>query len=320
MFTKKSQQIIKFFCENCQYKSNNKKDYEKHLLTSKHNRLTNINDFSSDISMIDNEFKCDECEKIYKSRVGLWKHKKHCKKIFEDIEEDSLISNTNVQNLSSQITPELILSVLEQNKELTNLVVEQNKAIMELAKNGQGNTISNNNINSNNKTFNLQFFLNETCKDAMNITDFVNSLKLQLSDLENVGKLGFVEGISSIIVKNLQALDVHKRPVHCADKKREVLYIKDEDKCEKEDEERNKMRKVIKNVAYKNERLLQKYKEVHPGCNFSESKYSDQYSKLVIEAMGGAGNNDAEKEDKIIQKIAKEVVIDKKFQCNLEMN
>ena len=187
---------------------------------------------------------------------------------------------------------------------------------MELAKNGQGNTISNNNINSNNKTFNLQFFLNETCKDAMNITDFVDSLKLQLSDLENVGKLGFVEGISSIIVKNLQALDVHKRPVHCADKKREVIYIKDEDKWEKEDEERNRMRKVIKNVAYKNERLLQKYKEVHPGCNFSESKYSDQYSKLVIEAMGGAGNNDTEKEDKIIQKIAKEVVIDKKFECN----
>jgi hypothetical protein len=227
-----------------------------------------------------------------------------------------VISNTNTQNLSSQITPELILSVLEQNKELTNLVVEQNKTIMELAKNGKSNTISNNTINSNNKTFNLQVFLNETCKDAMNITDFVNSLKLQLSDLENVGKVGFVEGISSIIVKNLQALDVHKRPVHCADKKREVIYIKDEDKWEKEDAEKNKIRKVIKNVACKNQRLLTKFKELHPGCNFSESKYSDHYSKLVIEAMGGAGDNDAEKEDKIIQKIAKEVVIDKKFECN----
>lgn len=316
MLTKKPQKNIKFFCKICQYKSNSKKDYEKHLLTSKHIKLTNVNDLSSNISMIDNDFKCFDCDKIYKSRVGLWKHKKNCKKIFDEIDKDSIISNTNSQNLSNQITPDLILSVLEQNKELTNLIVEQNKTITELAKNGQGNTISNNNINSNNKTFNLQFFLNETCKDAMNITDFVDSLKLQLSDLENVGKLGFVEGISSIIVKNLQALDVHKRPVHCADKKREVIYIKDEDKWEKEDEERNKMRKVIKNVAYKNERLLQKYKEVHPGCNFSESKYSDQYSKLVIEAMGGAGNNDTEKEDKIIQKIAKEVVIDKKFECN----
>ena len=316
MLTKKTQKNIKFFCENCQYKSNNKKDYEKHLLTSKHIKLTNINDLSSDISMIDNDFKCFECDKIYKSRVGLWKHKKNCKKIDEENNNDELISNTNVQNLSSQITPELILSVLEQNKELTNLVVEQNKTIMELAKNSQGNTISNNNINSNNKTFNLQFFLNETCKDAMNITDFVDSLKLQLSDLENVGKLGFVEGISSIIVKNLQALDVHKRPVHCADKKREVIYIKDEDKWEKDNDEKQKMRKVIKNVAYKNERLLQKYKEEHPGCNYSESKYAVQYSKIVIEAMGGTGNNNAEKENKIIQKIAKEVVIDKKFQCN----
>ena len=205
----------------------------------------------------------------------------------------------------------MVLSVLEHNKELTNLVVEQNKTIMELAKTGHGNNISNNNINSNNKTFNLQLFLNETCKDAMNITDFVDSLKLQLSDLENIGKLGFVEGISSIIVKNLQALDVHKRPVHCADKKREVLYIKDEDKWEKEDEEKNKIRKVIKKVVNKNQRLLSKYKEEHPGCNYSESKYSDQYSKIVIEAMGGVGGDDSQKEDKIIQKIAKEVVIDK---------
>jgi hypothetical protein len=145
----------------------------------------------------------------------------------------------------------------------------------------------------------------------MNITDFVESLKLQLSDLENVGKVGFVEGITSIIVKNLQALDVHKRPVHCTDKKRETMYIKDEDKWEKDTEEKNKMRKVIKKVACKNQRLLSKYKEEHPGCNFSESKFSDQYSKIVIEAMGGSGDNDLEKENKIIKKIAKEVVIDK---------
>lgn len=224
--------------------------------------------------------------------------------------DNTLVSASDIQYLSNQITPELILSVLEQNKELTNLVVEQHKTIVELAKNGTNNTIHNT-INSNNKTFNLQLFLNETCKDAMNITDFVDSLKLQLSDLENVGKVGFVEGISNIIVKNLKAMDVHKRPVHCADKKREIIYVKDEDKWEKEDEHKNKMRKVIKRVAFKNQNLLTKFKETHPGCNFSESKYSDQYSKIVIEAMGGAGDNDAEKEDKIIHKIAKEVVIDK---------
>jgi hypothetical protein len=203
----------------------------------------------------------------------------------------------------------LVLSVLKQNTELTNLVVEQNKTIIELAKNGTGQNINMQNVNNNNKTFNLNVFLNETCKDAMNIMDFVDSLQLQLSDLENVGKLGFVEGISNIIVKNLQALDVHKRPVHCADKKREVIYIKDEDKWERESEEKNKMRKVIKKVAYKNQNLLPKYRLEHPGCNYSESKYADQYSKLVIESMM---DDDTVKQDKIIRNIAKEVVIDKK--------
>jgi hypothetical protein len=301
-----------FECVKCNYITHNKYDYKKHCQTMKHKQEINIDDFSIDMENYPpKKFVCSNCNKNYKDNSGLWKHKKNCKQNLDD----DLISSTNSQNLSSQITPELILSVLEQNKELTNLVVEQNKTIMELAKNGQGNTIANNNINSHNKTFNLQFFLNETCKDAMNITDFVDSLKLQLSDLENVGKVGFVEGISSIIVKNLKALDVHKRPVHCADKKREIIYIKDEDKWEKEDEKKNKMRKVIKKVAFKNQNLLKKFKEEHPGCNFSESKYSDQYSKIVIEAMGGHGDNDAEKEDKIIQKIAKEIVIDKKFEC-----
>ena len=145
----------------------------------------------------------------------------------------------------------------------------------------------------------------------MNIIDFVDSIKLQLSDLENVGKLGYVEGISNIIVKNLNDLDVTERPIHCTDKKRETIYIKDEDKWEKEDEEKKKIKKVIKNVANKNIRLLQKFKEVHPDCGKSASKFSDQYNKLVIEAMGGSGDNDLEKEEKIIQRISKNVTIDK---------
>ena len=296
-------------CRKCNYITSNRYDYNKHVQTIKHSQEINIDDNSicMETKKSQKKFICPNCEKVYKDNSGLWKHKKICKEI------QSTDLNSNTSNLSSQITPELILTVLEQNKELTNLVVEQNKTIIELAKTGQSKTIisNNSNINSNNKTFNLQFFLNETCKDAMNITDFVDSLKLQLSDLENVGKVGFVEGISSIIVKNLQALDVHKRPVHCTDKKRETMYIKDEDKWEKDTEEKNKMRKVIKKVVCKNQRLLTKYKEEHPGCNYSESNFSDQYSKIVIEAMGGRGDNDIEKEDKIIQKIAKEVVIDK---------
>ena len=274
--TQKSSEI--FTCENCDYSTCRRSQYNRHLLTDKHKILQNPTKSYIKKFDTDKKYGCT-CGKSYKHSSTLYAHKKQC--CFDN-------SNTN-ENLSNQITPELILTVLEQNKELTNLVVEQNKTIFELAKNGQVNSINYNNINSNNKTFNLHFFLNETCKDAMNITDFVDSLKLQLSDLENIGRVGFVEGISNIIVKNLQALDVHKRPVHCADKKREIIYIKDEDKWEKEDEEKNKMRKVIKNVASKNQRLLSKYKEEHPGCNYSESKYSDQYSKIVIEAMGGVG-------------------------------
>jgi len=194
-------------------------------------------------------------------------------------------------------------------KELIMLLVKQNSELLEVIKNGTHNTMINN--HSNNKTFNLQFFLNETCKDAMNIMDFVDSIKLQLSDLENFGEIGYVNGISNIIVKNLKELDITERPVHCTDKKRDILYIKDENKWEKEDSENKKMRRVIKKVANKNIRLLQKFKEEHPDCGKSDSKYSDQYNKLIIEAMGGSGDNDTEKEDKIIKKIAKEVIIDK---------
>jgi hypothetical protein len=301
-------------CENCDYFTCNVFDFNKHTKTIKHSQSglsMAIDDFSMvcDKKIATKSFQCLTCNKVYKDNSGLWKHKKRCAQPPHKSES----YDDKIAVLTNQITPELVLSVLQQNKELTDLVLEQNKTIMEMAKTSQ--TINSNNINSNNKTFNLNVFLNETCKDAMNITDFVDSLQLQLSDLENVGKLGFVEGISNIIVKNLQALDIHKRPVHCADKKREIIYIKDENKWEKDSAEKNKMRKVIKRVVFKNQRLLPKFKEAHPGCNFSESQYSDQYSKLVIEAMGGMGNTETEKENQIIKNIAKEVVIDKKEFC-----
>jgi len=307
-----------YICETCHYSTSNLFDFNKHNQTKKHSQ-SGLSMAIDDLSMLCDKkiatkvFSCPTCNKVYKDNSGLWKHKKRCETYNE-------VSFEEPPKISNQITPELVVSVLEQhkevlelNKELTNIVLEQNKTIMELAKNGQGQTINSHNINSNNKTFNLNVFLNEYCKDAMNITDFVDSLKLQVSDLENMGKVGFVEGITSIIVKNLQALDVYKRPVHCADKKREVMYIKDEDKWEKETDHKNKLRKVIKKVADKNQRLLPKYREAHPGCNYAESKYSDIYNKIVIEALGGMGNNDTEKEDKIIRNIAKEVVIDKKM-------
>ena len=300
MLTKITQKSPKYFCEYCNIKTNNKKDYEKHIMTAKHSKLTNVNKMLTENPQKDSicDFMCQNCNKEYKSRVGLWKHKKLC--------NIDIISETDKdENVDKD---QLILMLVKQNSELIKETSEFKNMMMEVIKNGTHNTTH---TNSHNKTFNLQFFLNETCKDAMNIMDFVDSVKLQLSDLENVGKIGYVEGISSIIVKNLNSLDETKRPVHCTDSKREVMYVKDEDKWEKENESKQKMRKVIKHVAHKNTKLLKEYKTKYPGCEKSESKYSEKYDKLIIEAFGGKGDNDDEKENKIIRNIAKEVTIDK---------
>jgi hypothetical protein len=181
--------------------------------------------------------------------------------------------------------------------------------ILEVIKNGTHNNTTNN-TNISNKSFNLNLFLKETCKDAMNIMDFVESIKLQLSDLERVGEFGYVEGISNIIVKKLKELDITQRPVHCTDKKRETMYIKHDNKWEKDDNN-IKMHKVVKKVADKNARMILKYKEVHPDCGTYHSKFSDQYNKIIVEAMGGSGDNDFEKEEKIIRNVSKQIGIEK---------
>jgi hypothetical protein len=288
-----------FICEKCEYKCFRKSDFNKHLTTSKHKN--NDGQLHKTLS----KYICS-CGKEYSYRQGLYLHKKKCKE-------------PNKLDTESTDKDQLILMLIKQNSELIkettsfkNMIIEQQNMMFDVIKNGTNNTTNNNNnTNSYNKTFNLQFFLNETCKDAMNIMDFVESIKLQLCDLEKVGQIGYVEGISNIIVKNLNSLDETKRPVHCTDVKREVLYVKDEDKWEKENNDKQKLRKVIKEVAYKNTKMLKEYKTKHPDCDKGDSRFSDQYNKLIIEAMGGKGDNDVEKEDKIIKNIAKEVTIEK---------
>jgi hypothetical protein len=302
-----------FRCEHCDYTCFMKQHLKQHFLSQKHKRQINNAVVNSDNNTIQNKnsivVKKHECicGSKFNDRAGLWRHKKKCynKNILIDKEHD--------------ITDkELIIMLLKENKELRNMmldqnsmIIDQNSAVLELCKNGTHNTTNNNNTNSHNKTFNLQFFLNETCKNAMNISDFVRSIQVQLSDLEKVGELGYIDGISNIIVKNLHDLDITERPIHCTDKKREVLYIKDENKWEKEDEDNNKLRRAIKQVSFKNSKMLSAFREKHPDYSKSESKYADQYNKLVIEAMGGKGDNDMEKENKIIKNIAKEVLIEK---------
>jgi len=255
--------------------------------------LTNV-DINVDNKSIKTPYHC-ECGKEYSHRQSLSLHKKKCN--FKNNEEKDTSENIDFTDKN------LILMLIQQNNQLQN-------QMFEVIKNGTHN--NNTNTNSHNKTFNLQFFLNETCKDAMNIMDFVDSIKLQLSDLEKVGKNGYVEGISNIIIKNLNSLDENKRPVHCTDSKREVMYVKDQDKWEKENDEKIKLRRAIKYVAHKNTKMLSEFRVKNPDCLKSTSKVSDKYNKLVIEAMGGKGDNDSEKEDKIIKNIAKEVTIDSK--------
>jgi len=318
--TKKSPKVAKFFCcEKCDYECCKQSDFTKHTLTQKHQSLQ---DTTLKVANTPN-FVCN-CGKIYKHSSSLYAHKKTCVIINKDntsIDDENTHTNT-VQNLEQKIDIfDLVKFLIKENSEIKHMMIEQQckmmeqqnmmigqqNIVLEIAKNGTQNTI---NTNSHNKAFNLNLFLNETCKDAMNINDFVESIKLQVSDLENVGEVGFVEGISNIIVKNLNALDITKRPIHCTDKKREIIYIKDDNSWEK-DESQCKMRRMIKKVVSKNQRLIPKFKEQNPEYNKSYSKVSDKYNKLIIESMGGSGDNDLEKEDKIIRNIVKNVVVDK---------
>jgi hypothetical protein len=257
-----------------------------------------------EIQKLEKEFFCD-CGKKFMTNSGLWKHKSNntCSTKNVIVKEEKKYDEITDKNL--------IMMLINENKELKTIMLEQQNMMMKVLENGTHNITNNTtNTNSHNKAFNLNFFLNETCKDAMNITDFVDSIKLQLSDLECVGELGYVEGISNIIIKNLKGLDVTQRPVHCTDKKRETMYIKDENKWEK-DEEKKKLHKVVRKVTCKNQNLIPKFKEMHPDCNTYHSKFSDQYNKIIIESMGGSGDNDYEKEEKIIKNISKQVFIDK---------
>ena len=297
-----------FECIQCLFKCCNKKDYNRHILTRKHKMLTNV-DKENSINPFN--FRC-ECGKEYNHRQSLSIHKKKCKlKVDSENESEEEKKPEEEKKLDEITDKELIMMVVKQNAELIKDNNELRTMIMKVLENGTNNTTNNTtHTNSYNKTFNLNLFLNETCKDAMNIMDFVDSIKLQLNDLENVGELGYVEGISNIIVKNLKELDVTQRPVHCTDKKRETIYVKDENKWEK-DEENKKMHKMVRKITDKNFKMIQKFKEKYPDYNKASSRHSDTYNNIIIESMGGRGDNDFEKEERIIKKVSKEVVVEK---------
>ena len=296
----------RFYCNYCHYGTSKKSSFDNHNSSVKHLASVNGNKKEQNGNAImpklcSDKFTCQNCSREFKSSSGLWKHKSKC---------SEQANKQYIEEKAKSITDkdELIMFLIKECSDYKNIIIEHQNMMMKVIENGVGNNSHNNNNNhSNNKTFNLQFFLNETCKDAMNITDFVDSIKLQLSDLEKFGEVGYVEGISSIISSNLKTLDVTQRPVHCTDKKRETMYIKDENEWKKEDENKTKLRKAIQSVSNKNIRLLPQFRQKYPDYNNSASKISDKYDKMVIEVM----TSDVDKEDKIIRNISNITAIDK---------
>ena len=310
-----SQKIPKNFeCCFCNYSCSNKKDYSKHLMTRKHKKNENGNQMETLETKLDLQksqksqksphgYKCEFCLREYKNKSGLWKHNKKC----QEFKIESKIEAKTDQK-DNEIIGKLIqqnIDLVSQNQEFKQMMIEQNKTIIELA--NKTTIVNNNNNTTNNNKFNLNIFLNEKCKDALNIMDFVNSLQLQLEDLEETGRLGYVQGISRIFINGLKQLDVCKRPIHCSDMKRETLYVKDNDAWEKEDEDKKKITRAIRHVSIRNAKQIGDWTKENKGYNDSASKKSDKYLKLVSEANGG----EPEEINKIIKSISTKVTIDK---------
>ena len=269
----KSQKIPKkFVCEKCNYKSSNKKDYGKHLLTTKHNmeRLEQVK-----IPKIPKQYTCS-CGKTYKVASGLWKHKKKCPQI----------NNTVVVQENQEDKPSM-MDIITQNKEIVDLLVLQNEELKRQNKE-QSNTIrelipkiGNNNTTNNNNQFNLQVFLNEDCKDAINFSDFIKQIQVSFEDIENQAECGYVKGISKLFIESLKGLGKDKRPIHCTDKKRKTLYIKENDEWDKEGSQ-DTLKNGIQEVTRSTMRTLIKEK-VNRAEEFADMESDFSKQCLVIQ-------------------------------------
>ncbi len=296
-----------FVCETCDYNTSRKSQYNRHIATDKHKKRqisTIFNNFQQKSSNI----VC-ECGKSYKERSGLYKHKRQC-----------ITSRT----LSSKdISQEMIVRLIKDNRDMQKLFIEQTQTIQQqhntltnivhdVVKNGVNNNSHNTITNSHNKAFNINLFLNETCKEAINMSDFVSSIKMNLDDLEHTGRKGYIEGISNIIIRNLNDLEQHNRPIHCSDNKREILYIKDNDKWEKECDDKPILTKAIKFIANENIKQIKNWQQKNPNCTNSDSDKNNLYLKIVSNSMNGLTEEEGHKNiNKIISNVAKNTIIDK---------
>jgi len=294
MATKNNAKICsRFFCEKCDYKTNKKSSYDIHILSIKHNATTQNLPTCK-------KYICTICSKAFNDRAGLWRHEKMpCEP------QESSSETTNHHNEP----PDFTMKLIEQNQELIKQLVELSKNQTNNITNNTNN--SNNSNNSNNNTsFNLNFYLNDTCKDALNMNEFVDSLVLNLNDLEETVRVGYANGISKIFINGLKKLDVCKRPLHCSDAKRSTLYVKNADQWIKETDEKPILTKAIKQVANKNIQNIFEWQKKNPEYRDPESKQNDRYNKLICETMSGSTTEEQLKNyEKIVSNVVKEVSI-----------
>jgi hypothetical protein len=295
-----------FNCVYCDYTTCKKNNFLKHLATDKHKNCQNGNMEIAKVAKYETQFFCQYCEQKYMTNSGLWKHIKKCNKNKTKILIDIIKEDKNVQDFLIEQNKILIEQLSQQNKNL----MEQNTKLFEIAQSNNKVVNMNNNVNSNNK-FNINVFLNETCKDAINLTDFVNKISLNINDLEETGKLGYVEGISNVFIRNLNEIDYRERPIHCSDSKRDILYIKDDNQWTK-DNNKDKITNAIKIVANKNIKQIPNWQKANPDYNNPSSKKNDRYIKMIHEVMSGSTKEEQQKNySKIIKNISKQVIIDK---------
>jgi len=299
----------KYVCELCDYVTSNKKDFAKHKATDKHKMREKPNTiYIKNPQISKNSFDC-KCGKKYKHNSTLSAHKKKCTYFVKDT--NNIIND--IVDTKEKPQEDMIEILVKDNIDIKHLMLELMKSntdlqkqMLEVCKNSNNSIIHN---NSHNKTFNMQFFLNEQCKDAMNIMDFVNTFQLDYSDLERVGEVGYVEGMSNIIIQKLNELDIYKRPIHCSDAKRDTMFVKDQNVWEKENGNNDRLRLAIRYITKKNTDMLLSWCESHPGSCDSDNYLNDIYIEMVRQAMGGG--NMEENENKIMKRIAKVVLIDK---------
>jgi hypothetical protein len=302
-------------CHICQYKTDRKSNLNNHFISLRHQNFLNGTDIKQPLS---NTFECMNCHIVYKTSSGLWKHtyKKTCK--IEPITQNPIhiIQESNITQGTTNITQgtnnitqenkELISLLIQQQSDMKTMLIEQlsqNTELLEIIKNGTHNTTNSNN------TFNLNFFLNETCKDAMNFTEFEESLisELSLKDLERIGTDGYFKGVLHILKTKLNSTPIHLRPLHCTDKKREIIYIKENGVWEK-DKDNKRVKRFIPYVGLRSYRFVIEFKIIHPDCTTSNSIWTDQYNQMGRNCCSAVGTN---MDAKIITQLVKEIYIDK---------